>query len=177
MGRPATGLGVLERARKDMAEARTADQLRIAQAVLLPLDPGLSLAQTAVIVGRSASWVARERRRYIEAEGQPVKSTRGGRRRALLTSEDEVALVKSGYMLSAHSFTDTARTIIRRRLEAKVGRPVADSTLDAMIKRVVRQLTPSGSVYDMRNVSRHLTEIWLRDRILAQKAAGKKLAV
>ncbi len=46
-----------------------------------------------------------------------------------------------------------------------------------MIKRVVRQLTPSGSVYDMRNVSRHLTEIWLRDRILAQKAAGKKLAV
>lgn len=48
MSRPATGEGeVLESARQAIAAAQSAEQLRQAQAVVLPLDYGLSLAETA----------------------------------------------------------------------------------------------------------------------------------
>ena len=53
MARPFTGQGSLEAARKARDEARTADELRIALAVLLPLEVGLNLAQTALVLGRS----------------------------------------------------------------------------------------------------------------------------
>jgi hypothetical protein len=53
MARPFTGQGSLEAARKARDEVRTADELRIALAVLLPLEAGLNLAQTALVLGRS----------------------------------------------------------------------------------------------------------------------------
>ena len=53
MARPFTGQGSLGAARKARDEARTVDELRIALAVLLPLEAGLNLAQTALVLGRS----------------------------------------------------------------------------------------------------------------------------
>lgn len=47
MARTASGADHLEWAREVLARARTAEQLRQAQAVVLPLDYGLSLRQTA----------------------------------------------------------------------------------------------------------------------------------
>jgi hypothetical protein len=47
MVRQATGGEVLERAKKLIVETRTVDELRQVQAVLLPLEFGLTLAQTA----------------------------------------------------------------------------------------------------------------------------------
>jgi hypothetical protein len=52
MARPFTGQGSLEAARKGRDEACTAAELRIALAVLLPLEAGLTLAQTALVLGR-----------------------------------------------------------------------------------------------------------------------------
>ena len=46
MARPATGGEHIDEARQAMATAKTADELRAAQAVLLPLELGLSLADT-----------------------------------------------------------------------------------------------------------------------------------
>jgi hypothetical protein len=43
----------LASARELLRTAKTADELRTAQAVLLPLEFGLSLAQTGKIIGRS----------------------------------------------------------------------------------------------------------------------------
>jgi hypothetical protein len=48
-----TGQSSIEAARSARDEARTAAELRIALAVLLPLKAGLSLAQTALVLGRS----------------------------------------------------------------------------------------------------------------------------
>jgi len=44
MARPLTGQSSIEAARQARDEARTADELRIALAVLLPLEAGLNLA-------------------------------------------------------------------------------------------------------------------------------------
>ena len=51
MARPGTGGEHLEEARQAMATAKTAAELRSAQAVLLPLELGLSLADTGRAIG------------------------------------------------------------------------------------------------------------------------------
>ncbi|WP_394808595.1 hypothetical protein [Nitrosomonas sp.] len=53
MARPASGEEHLELARNAVRIAKTADELRSAQALLLPLELGLNLEQTAIAIGRS----------------------------------------------------------------------------------------------------------------------------
>ena len=55
MARPFTGQSSLEAARKARDEAHMADELRIALAVLLPLETGLNLAQTALVLDKIVS--------------------------------------------------------------------------------------------------------------------------
>jgi hypothetical protein len=64
MVRQGTGGEVLGRAKKLIVEARTVDELRQAQAVLLPLEFGLTLAQTAQAIGVSVGWACQLRRRF-----------------------------------------------------------------------------------------------------------------
>ena len=67
MSRPASGdAEVLMSARKAIATARTVEQLRQAQAVVLPLDHGLSLADTARVIGVSPGWACQLRRRFMQ---------------------------------------------------------------------------------------------------------------
>ncbi len=83
MARPASGdEQVLVKARQAIAEARTVEQLRQAQAVVLPLDFGLSLADTARVMGVSRCWVCQLRRRFMQGHiaGAPDAPTAGGRR-------------------------------------------------------------------------------------------------
>ncbi len=51
MARPATGREFVEAAKERIAAAKTVDALRAAQALLLPLEFGLSLEQTATNIG------------------------------------------------------------------------------------------------------------------------------
>ena len=55
MARIAGGADKLQWAREVLARAQTAEQLRHAQAVVLPLEYGLSLEQTAQAIGRSVT--------------------------------------------------------------------------------------------------------------------------
>jgi transposase len=175
MGRRPTGANVLAAARRQLRDATTADELRIALAVAMPLEHALSLKETAELVGRSEAWVARERRRYINGERTAI-GVRGGRRNALLGPEEEIQIVRRGIMLSAYTW-ERARPKIRELIEEKVGRPVADSTLDSIIARVARKTVPGGTAADLRQLDRVLTEKWLRERVLLQKTTGRKLAV
>ena len=52
MARPATGVEHIAAARDALLRAKTADEMRAAQAVLLPLEMGLSLEQTGRAIGR-----------------------------------------------------------------------------------------------------------------------------
>ena len=53
MVRLAGGTEQLTQAHEALRKAKTADELRAAQAVVLPLELGLSIEQTAVAIGRS----------------------------------------------------------------------------------------------------------------------------
>ena len=83
MARPARGADHLEWARELLAQAQTVEHLRQAQAVVLPLDFGLSLEQTARAIGRSMPWTCRLRNRLLAGEivGDGQRQSRGGRRR------------------------------------------------------------------------------------------------
>ena len=92
MSRPASGDDeVLLAAREAIASAKTAAQLRQAQAVVLPLDYGLSLADTAQVIGVSPGWVCQLRRRFMRGQraGAPDAPTAGGRKRQNMSLQEE----------------------------------------------------------------------------------------
>jgi transposase len=95
MARPAGGRAVWEQAKEVLETARSVDELKMAQAVVLPLELGLTLWQTAAAIGVSPGWVCRLRRRFermAQGEESP-RQPRGGRRRELLTSEQEAVFL------------------------------------------------------------------------------------
>ena len=63
MARPATGREFVETAKARIASAKTVDALRAAQALLLPLEFGLSLEQTAVVIGLTPQDYSHKRRK------------------------------------------------------------------------------------------------------------------
>ena len=83
MARTASGREVLAQAKAGVAKAKTVDELRQAQAVLLPLEFDLTLEQTAEAIGVSTGWACRLRTQFIRNGGQrgEAKPIRGGRRR------------------------------------------------------------------------------------------------
>lgn len=136
MARPARGAEVLEMAREAIACAQTLEQLRQAQAVVLPLDHGLSLEQTAQAIGRSAPWTCRLRNRFLTGEivGDGQRQQRGGRRRQNMTIEQEREALAP--------FLDRARSggilvvgQVKRELEAKLGRAMALSSVYKLLHR------------------------------------------
>src|SRR5688500_8216171 len=101
MGRSPKGDEALPRARRALTQAKTASELRAAQAVALPLLLRLSLAETARAVGRSIAWVSRNRRQFMDDKPARVPKARGGRRRELLPEADESALIMAACVRKA----------------------------------------------------------------------------
>ena len=90
MARTASGNDVLEKAKECLSQAKTADELRQAQTVILPLEYGFSIEQTAAVTGISVRWASHLRIEFIRSGGTiPRKSPRGGRRRENLTPAEE----------------------------------------------------------------------------------------
>jgi len=76
MARRPQGRELLERAKELLSKARTADELRRAQAVVLPLEFGFSIERTAAIIGVSRGWASQLRTQFIRSEGGPGKKKR-----------------------------------------------------------------------------------------------------
>ena len=95
MGRRASGGEFLEQAKACLAEARTVEALRQAQAVVLPLELGLSLEQTAQAIGVSVGWACQLRTRFVRAGGVPDsdRARSGGRRHENMTRDEEAAFL------------------------------------------------------------------------------------
>lgn len=136
MARIARGNEVVDSALQVIAKAVTVEQLRQAQAVVLPLRFEMSLAQAAQITGLSVGWVSKLRNRYIQ--GKPVGDgsvpARGGRRRQNFTLEEEAEVLKP--------FLDKAKEggilvvgEIRPQIEEALGRPMALSSVYALLHR------------------------------------------
>ena len=74
MARPVTGREFVKAAKEKIVAAKTVDALRSAQALLLPLEFGLSLEQTATVIGLSKSRTGKLRTRFQRLEiGEEVK--------------------------------------------------------------------------------------------------------
>jgi len=145
MGRPASGSNeIVGRAREAIAQAKTVEQLRQAQAVVLPVDYGLSMEQTAQVVGVSAGWVCQLRRRFMAgqlagAEGTPK---RGGRQRQNMSEEQERAFLVPFFEQAAKGGVLVVGEI-KAALDLRLGREVAlASAYNLLHRHGWRKLAP-----------------------------------
>ncbi len=137
MARHASGMEHLDEARALMLHAKTADELRTAQAVLLPLVLGLSLEQTALAIGRSPSAACAMRMRFCRiAEGsiQPPRSKRELRNRAHATLEQEHRLLIAVCGRSRKSGSAMVGRL-KVAMEEQHGGPVSLSSVYRLLQR------------------------------------------
>ncbi len=136
MARPARGTEVLEMAQEMIRQAKTIDELRQAQAVVLPLAHGLSLDETARIIGRSVEWTCRLRNRFLAGEtvGDGQRQRPGGRRRQNLSPLRE-AEVLAPFLERARSGGILVVPQIKTELEAALGRGMALSSVYNLLHR------------------------------------------
>lgn len=137
MARIARGTEHIEAAQKLMKSARTAEDLRRAQSVLLPLLLGLSIEQTAVAIGRSRGITCSMRTRFAKVESGKMAGPRSKRQ---LRNRANVDLERERQILDeVLSDAATGGVVIIPKLkptiEAKIGKPVALSTIYRMLAR------------------------------------------
>ena len=126
MARPAGGREYLAKAREMLAKAKTVEELRQAQALILPLEYGFSIEQVAAITGISRGWAGRLRARFIRNARNPAQAPqkRGGRRRENMSIEDEAAFL-APFLDRAAKGEILVVSKIKQALDAHLGREVA----------------------------------------------------
>jgi transposase len=137
MGRPPRKDVDLVWAQDLLSSARTADELRQAQAIVLPLQLGLSLGQTAFAIGRciSATSKLRNRKRRVESHEIPAKLPKTAlRNRALASLEQEGALLDA-LLVDALNGGVVVIPRLKAAFEAALGHKIALSTLYRMLHR------------------------------------------
>lgn len=137
MARPVTGHKHLEAARVLLRNAKTAAELRTAQAVLLPLELGLSLEQTATAIGRSRVATCRIRTRYCAvASGQrpPARSKHALRNHAKATLAQEEKVLDE-VLRDAGEGGVLVIPRLKPMIESRLGKPLALSTVYRLLAR------------------------------------------
>lgn len=133
MARRSGGKDLLNYAKAYLPKAKTAEELRQAQAVIFPLEFGMTIKQTAQAIGVSTGWASQLRNRFIREGGVQGedKSSRGGRRRENMSIEEEQEFLVP--------FLDKAKT---------GGILVVGEIKQAMDKRLHRNV-PLSSAYNL----------------------------
>ena len=148
MARKASGVDQLEAAQVLLKKARRAEELRAAQAIVLPLALGLSLAQTAAAIGRSVGITCTMRTRFGRVLGGEKKATRSKRElrnRAKASLEREAQILEE---VLSHAATGGVVIVpsLKPAIEAGLGKTLALSTLYQMLSRHGwRKLAPDKS--------------------------------
>lgn len=137
MSRPASGdHSVLIKAREAIATARTVQQLRQAQAVVLPLDYAMSLADTAQVIGVSPGWACQLRKRFMRGQvvGTADAPTPGGRRRENMSVAEEREFL-APFLESAAAGGVLVVGQIKAALDKRLGRKVALASAYNLLRR------------------------------------------
>ena len=127
---------VVKRAQLTATTTTTVESLRQCQAVLLPALFGATLEQTAAVLDVSRATVPRLQaafRKHPSAGGNPVRNW-GGRRKSLLTQEEEVAFLKP-WLASAATGQLVVVAPIRAALAQQLGKPVKPSVVYRLLAR------------------------------------------
>ena len=143
MARTAKGEDILALAKTCLSKAKTATALRQAQAVVFPLEYGMSMEETAAAIGVSRGWACQLRNRFMKARGpSKIDNPRGGRHRSHMSIEEEEAFLfpffekaKTGGILVVSE--------IKESLDKRLGRPVAlASAYNLLHRHGWRKLAP-----------------------------------
>ena len=137
MARAASGSEHIEAARKLLKTARTADELRLAQSVLLPLELGLSIEQTAQAIGRSSGATCMMRTRFCKVASGLMTSPRSKRQlrnRANADLQRERQILDE-VLTRAASGGVVVIPQIKPAIEAKLGKTLALSSVYRMLAR------------------------------------------
>ena|SRR5664279_891252 len=140
MGRPRrVDVRLVRQARKAVAHATSVEELRAAQAVLLPATTGATLTATAALLGVGRATVPRlqARFRHLRATKTTPKAPRrnwGGRRNALLSVEEEAAFL-APWLEQARAGGVLVVSPLRAALAQRLGRPVKASVLYRLLAR------------------------------------------
>ena len=133
---PRIDADLVAEAQRVVAQTRDLQTLRMAQAVLLPAVVHLTLDQTAGVLGVSRMSVVRLQRRFrqrVQPEAPP-RPAWGGRRRALMTPEEERAFL-ARWEPQAQRGELVAGAAMREALEQHLGRPVRPSVFYRLLER------------------------------------------
>jgi transposase len=168
MARTAGGMDELAWAREQVAKARSAEDLRQAQAVLLPLELGLSLEQTASAIGRSLSMTCKlrnRRRRELAQEIAPKKHKRQLRNHAHASLDKEAAALDQ-VLAKASEGGIVVVPQLRPALEKALGKSLHLSTLYRMLARhgwrkiAPDAAHPKGDPQRREDFKKNSTPIW-----------------
>jgi transposase len=126
---------LVAKARRVVTETQDLAQFRAAQAVLLPALADTTLEQTATLLGVGRATVPRLQQRFRHASSPNHPRTRwGGRRRALLTLDQEQAFL-APWAQAAQEAGVLVVSPIRAALAQHLGRPVAASVVYRLLMR------------------------------------------
>lgn len=137
MGRPRhIDQATVKRAEKLAATSSSLETLRQCQAVLLPALFGATLEQTATALGVGRATVARLQKAFRKQSSNPERQKRnwGGRRKSLLTQEEERAFLKP-WLESARAGSLVVVSPIRAALAQHLGKPVKASVAYRLLAR------------------------------------------
>jgi transposase len=144
MARTPRGKEVLEKAKELLSKARTVEELRQAQAVVLPLEYGLSMECTGAVIGVSKGWASHLRAEFIRAKGVEVrkKKLRGGRRRENMSFEEEVSFLAPFFERASKGGILVVGEI-KQELDKRLGRETAlASAYNLLHRHGWRKLAP-----------------------------------
>jgi transposase len=127
---------VIHAALETAQKAKTADELRMAQTVLIPSLLEVSDDLTGQIVGRSRGTVVRLRKKFRElCSGQERQERNwGGRRYGYMTIEQEDQFLSKYFDQASHGGVLVVGEI-KKAFEAQVGLEVAKTTIYRMLDR------------------------------------------
>ena len=139
MGRPRRiDKRAVARARKAVGQAKSMEELRAAQAVLLPAVMDMTLTETAALIGVGRATVARLQASFRQSgkraaiEGK--RKNWGGRRNALLTLAEEEEFL-SPWLEQARKGGVLVVSPLRAALAQKLGKPVKASVVYRLLAR------------------------------------------
>jgi transposase len=180
MARIASGIEMLECAKQAIASAQTIEQLRQAQAVVLPLEYGLSIEETAKAIGVSKGWACNLRVKFIEGQAikPDAKPARGGRKRENLAAAEEIEFLATFFERASNGGILVVSEI-RDALEKKLGRSVALASVYNLLHRHNwRKLAPDKHHPQSDPEAQVEWKKKLRDRIEEiSKSWGKKKSI
>jgi transposase len=137
MARISSGKEHLELAQKHLKAARSADELRIAQSVLLPLELGLTLEQTAKAIGRSVGATCKMRVNFCAiASGtrQAAQPKTSLRNRAKASLEREAQVLDS-VLANANEGGVVVIPRLKGLIEKELGKTMALASVYRMLHR------------------------------------------